>query len=166
MGKVMNRITLTNTTDLEMAAQGLISADRVRSETVEALVDSGAVMLVLPADLAARLGFPVVEMRHARMANGALVHTPCVGNVRFEVFGRQMTCGALVLPGCTTPLIGQLQLEELDLIVDAKNREVRVNPESPDVVIVDVLRASESSAVWPPQIRVANQNEARTSISR
>jgi clan AA aspartic protease len=141
MGKVMNHIKLTNATDLDMAERGLIAREQVRTETVEALVDSGAIMLALPEDLVAKLGFPTIEMRRAKMANGAIHEVPCVGNVRFEVLGRQMTCGALVLPAGTTPLIGQLQLEELDLIIDAKNREVRVNPASPDIVTVELLRA-------------------------
>src|SRR5688500_8611228 len=141
MGKVMNIIKLTNTTDLDEAARGLIAPDQVRTVSVEALVDSGAIMLALPQDLVDRLGVPVVEMRRAKMADGQVRELACVGSVRFEVLGRQMTCGALVLPAGTTPLIGQLQLEELDLIVDAKNREVRVNPESPDMPTLDLLRA-------------------------
>lgn len=32
----------------------------------------------------------------------------------------------------TTPLVGQIPLEGLDLIVDPKLQEVRPNPESPD----------------------------------
>ena len=141
MGKVMNQIELTNTTDLDEAARGLIPPEQVRSVTVPALVDSGAVMLALPQDLVDRLGFPVVEHRRAKIATGEVRELACVGNVRFEVLGRQMTCGALVLPTGTTPLIGQLQLEELDLIVDATNREVRVNPDSPDMPTIDLLRA-------------------------
>lgn len=44
-----------------------------------------------------------------------------------------MTCDALVLPAGATALIGQIPLEGLDLIVDPKSREVRVNPLSPDM---------------------------------
>jgi hypothetical protein len=35
-------------------------------------------------------------------------------------------------------LIGQIQLEALDLIVDAKSQELRVNPESPDIETLDL----------------------------
>ena len=136
----MNRIKLTNATDYDNAERGLAPATQVRTEEVEALVDTGATMLCLPADLVARLGFPVREMRKARLANGTLAEVACIGSVLFEVLGRRMTCGALVLPTGSTPLIGQLQLEELDLIVDAKSREVRVNPASPDMPLLDLLR--------------------------
>src|SRR5687767_755324 len=142
MGKVMNRIRLTNTTDMADAARGRLPADQVRTVEIEALVDTGAIMLALPADLVERLGFPVVEHRRVRLATGEVVPVPCVGDVRFEVLGRQMTCGAIVLPVGATPLIGQMQLEELDLIVDPKNREVHVNPASPDMPLLDLLRAS------------------------
>jgi hypothetical protein len=39
------------------------------------------------------------------------------------------------------PLIGQI-LEGLDLVVDPKSREVTVNPASPDMPLLDLLRAS------------------------
>jgi hypothetical protein len=42
----------------------------------------------------------------------------------------------------TTALIGQIPLEALDLIVDPKSREVRVNPESPDAPLLEILLAS------------------------
>ena len=142
MGKVMNRITLTNATDFDCAERGLLAPDQVRTLEADALVDSGATMLGLPADLVERLGLPVREHRKVRLADGSVREVPCVGSLLFRVLGRQMTCGALVLPAGSTPLIGQLQLEELDLIVDGKNREVRVNPESPDMPLLDLLRAS------------------------
>jgi hypothetical protein len=36
-------------------------------------------------------------------------------------------------------LIGQVQLEVLDLVVDARSQEARVNPAPPDVPILDML---------------------------
>ncbi len=142
MGKVMNRITLTNATDFDNAERGTLGSESVRTLEVDALVDSGATMLGLPADVVARLGLPLREMRKVRLADGSVAEVACVGSLLFEVLGRRMTCGALVLPAGAMPLIGQLQLEELDLIVDAKNREVRVNPASPDMPLLDLLRAS------------------------
>lgn len=142
MGKVMNTITLTNTYDLGLAEHGKLPREQVRTASIEALVDTGAIMLALPADLVATLGFPVRELRRIKTATGAIEEVPCVGDVLFEVLGRKMTCGAIVLPAGTTPLIGQLQLEELDLIVDPKNREVRVNPASPDMPTLDLLAVS------------------------
>ncbi len=78
------------------AETGIISPDDIRSAEVEALVDAGANMLVLPADVLA------------------------------ENAG-------------TMPLIGQVLLEELDLIVDLRSKELRPNPESPDMPMIDVF---------------------------
>ena len=50
-----------------------------------------------------------------------------------------MNCDALVIARGATPLIGQVQLEVLDLIVDPKSRGLRVNPESPDVPLMDLM---------------------------
>jgi len=46
------------------------------------------------------------------------------------------------MPARSTPLIGQIQLEALDLLVDAKSRQATVNPASPDVPLLDLLHAS------------------------
>ena len=59
-----------------------------------------------------------------------------------EILGREMQGEALVIAAGQTPLIGQIPLENLDLIVDPKSREVQVNPASPDMPLMDLLRAS------------------------
>jgi hypothetical protein len=50
-----------------------------------------------------------------------------------------MTSDALVMPAGSPPLIGQVQLEVLDLVVDAKSRDVMVNPASPDMPTLDLM---------------------------
>ena len=49
MGRVMVNLKLTNDTDREMAARGIITADQVRTVEIEALVDTGATMMAIPA---------------------------------------------------------------------------------------------------------------------
>ena len=56
--------------------------------------------------------------------------------------GRDTVINALVEAAGTTPLIGQIPLEELDLLVDPKSRELRVNPASPDAPLLDLLSAA------------------------
>ena len=139
MGKVMAKIKLTNEVDLQALDRGLIRRDEVRSVEIEALVDTGATQLVIPADVAAFLGLQTVTMRRVRYANGQTASIPCMGAIRFEILGRAMVCDALVEATGTTALIGQIPLENLDLLVDPKTREVRVNPESPDMPLLDLL---------------------------
>ena len=139
----MTKIKVTNPTDVDMARQGLIPAEQVRSEELDALVDTGATMLVLPADVCRRLGLRFErQKRKVRYADGRVARVPWVSGVRIEILGRQMTCDALVEPRRTTALVGQIPLEGLDLVVDPKSREARVNPASPDAPLLDLLAAS------------------------
>ena len=139
MGKVMTKLTLENATDRGKAEEGLIRRDEVRRVEVIALVDTGATTLVLPADVAEKLGVPIRDRRPARLADGSLCDVGRVTGLYIEILGRDMTGDALVMPTGTTPLIGQIPLEALELIVDPKSQEARVNPAHPDGPIVDLL---------------------------
>jgi clan AA aspartic protease len=134
----MTKLKLSNSTDRDKAAEGLLPPDQVRSIEIEALVDTGATTLALPRDVVARLGLPVAGTRRAKDAQGIVIELPWVGSLMIEILGRRMFCDALVIPEGATALIGQIPLEGLDLIVDPKSREVRVNPESPDMPILDL----------------------------
>ena len=79
--------------------------------------------------------------RPVRYANGAVAEIPWTV-VRVEILGRKTTCDALVQEAGTTPLIGQIPLEALDLVVDPKSQQVSVNPASPDAPMLDLLAAS------------------------
>lgn len=142
MGKVMTRIKLTNSLDIGNARSGILQADRIRAVELEALVNTGATLLALPEDAVNQLGLTQMDWRKVRLADGSLRELALVGDLRVEILGREMTCDALVMPAGSTPLIGQMQLEALDLLVDAKSRQVTVNPASPDTPLLDMLRVS------------------------
>ena len=125
----MTKVELCNMTDLEDARRGLIPPAAVRKMTIEALVDTGAMIMAIPEDVATALGLPLIDVRTVALADGTNRRVPKVGGMRIEILGRQMTCDALVIPTGTTPLIGQIPLEGLDLIVDPGTREVRVYSE-------------------------------------
>jgi clan AA aspartic protease len=139
MGKIMTKLKLTNNTDYDKAIEGSIPRDAVRWVEVEALVDTGATQLALPEDIVKRLGVPTAGTRRAKDARGITIELAWVGGLRIEILGREMTGDALVLPKGATPLIGQIPLEQLDLIVDPKTREARVNPASPDLPLLDLM---------------------------
>ena len=142
MGRVMQTIKLTNSYDEEYVARGDLPADRVRSTEIEALVDTGATMMVLPADAVSRLGLLPAGYRKVRYADGRIAEVPWVSGVGITILGRQTVTNALVEAAGTTALIGQIPLEELDLLVDPKSRELRVNPASPDAPLLDLLAAA------------------------
>jgi len=124
----MTKLTLENFADRANAAHGLIRPEEVRRVEVEALVDTGATTLVLPADIAEKLGLPFRDRKTARMADGSLSEVARVSGLYIEILGRDMTGDALVVPAGVTPLIGQVQLEMLDLVVDTRNRQLIPNP--------------------------------------
>jgi clan AA aspartic protease len=136
---VMAKLKITNNTDADKALEGLISAEQVRSVVIEALVDTGATTLAIPEEVVRALGVRVRGTLQARDARGHIIDLPWVGGLRIEILCREMTCDALVLPEGAAALIGQIQLEGLDLIVDPKSRDVRVNPRSPEVPLLDLM---------------------------
>ncbi len=128
----MTKLILENSGDTAMVARGLLEPSKVRRLSLNALVDTGATTLVIPADAAAELGLRELQRKQAILADGSLVDWAVVGDLSIEIAGRSMTCDALVAPAGTTALIGQIPLEALDLIVDPKSQEARPNPAHPD----------------------------------
>jgi len=142
MGKIMTKLKLTNNTDWDLTQAGKLEPGKVRVVEVQALVDTGATLLALPAEVCRALGLVHQGSRRVRYADGRVKDVPWVGGVRIEILGREMTCDALVQAEGTTPLIGQIPLEGLDLIVDPKTLDVLVNPASPDIPLMDLLRVA------------------------
>jgi len=153
MGKVMTRIKITNALDIGNARSGMLPAGQIRALELDALVDTGATLLALPEDAVDRLGLLQMDIRKVRLADGTLREVALVGDLRVEILGRVMTCDALVMPAGSTPLIGQMQLEALDLLVDAKSRQATVNPASPDTPLLDLLRSSIYDELTPRDAR-------------
>ncbi len=138
MGRVMNRIRLTNANDHANVLEGRIPPEEMRSVELDALVDTGAMLLAIPEEAAAALGVSVLGVETARLADGSPLAVRRVGPIRLEILGRHMSCDALVLPTGTITLIGQIPLEALHLIVDPAKQELRLAPGEP---IMDLLAA-------------------------
>jgi clan AA aspartic protease len=142
MGKTVTPLILTNFIDVENASSGALPPGQVRRFEVEGLVDTGAMELAIPAELASALGAPVIGHRGVRFADGRTDRVPYVGGLLIEILGRQFQGGAYVLPAGSTILIGQIPLEHLDLVVKPATREVIVNPDHPDGPISEMYRLS------------------------
>ena len=138
----MTHVKLTNLFDLDRARNGLLFGAEVRSLVIEALVDTGAMSLVLPAEVVEALGLPIARTQGVRLADGTRRDLPVVAGVMIEILGRTMSCDAIVTPAGSTPLIGQIPLEGLDLVVTPGTREVGPNPANPDGPVYELLRAS------------------------
>jgi clan AA aspartic protease len=132
MGLVMIIIKVSNITDMDNAQRGLIPSESVRSAEIEAMVDTGATMLALPADAVQQLGVPEKGRQRVRYADGRTAELSRVMGVHLALMGRDMTCDALVLPAGSRALLGVIPLEGLDLVVNPKTQTLGPNPESPD----------------------------------
>ena len=138
----MEKIKLTNDYEQTQAEAGTLNASEVRTVEIEALVDTGATMMMLPADVVAQLGVPVKGHRKVRYADSRVEEVPWVAGIRIDVRGRNAVVSALVGAAGSTALLGQIPLEEMDFIVDPKSRELRPNPASPDAPVLDLLRVA------------------------
>jgi predicted aspartyl protease len=131
VGEVRATLLLENQRDRILADAGHLDSNRVRHLEIDALVDTGAVMTLLPRDVVETLGLPIEGAFVFTLANEAQVP---FGRARFlslTLAGRQWDTDCLVGPPKCEPLIGQLVLERLDLIVDPVARIVSPRPESP-----------------------------------
>ena len=127
MGKVVQAIRLTN------------FVDPSKSVEVEALVDTGATMLSLPVDLVERLGLQKFSEVAVRYADNRTDRKGVYGVVTLEINGRRGHFDVLAEKTGTSPLIGQIVLEELDLVVSPKTGSLMPNPQSPEMPRMDML---------------------------
>ncbi len=131
MGEVRTTIELRNRRDLWLAELGQLPAAQVRSVSVDALVDTGAVMILLPQDLVERLGLPRPKKAIVTLANEQKIELEVATDLSITVAGREWETDCLVGPPECEALLGQLVLERLDLIVDPLKQTVTPRPESP-----------------------------------
>lgn len=127
MGKVIEKIRVTS----------FLEPDR--SAEVDAVIDTGATMLVLPQKLVQQLGLKKIREATVRYANGQTESKGVYGVVTVEIQGRTGNFDVLAEAEGTQPLVGQIVLEALDLVVDPRSRTLTPNPESPDMPMVEIL---------------------------
>jgi len=134
MGEIVVQCEVENTVDRANADRGLIAQSRVRRESVEGIVDTGAVMLMLPKDLVERLGLAAGQTVTVTYADERTEERPVAGPVTVKI-GDRITQTQCVIgpPGCEV-LIGQLVLEATDMVADCTNRTLMPrNPGYPNL---------------------------------
>ncbi|PSB01007.1 retroviral-like aspartic protease family protein [Merismopedia glauca] len=128
MGKVTTTIIVTNLVDQIMADRGFISADEIRSVTLEnVLVDTGASRLCLPAEIIAQLGLTIAGEVEVKTAVGTRKVRVFQG-LKLSVEGREGTFNCVELPESEDPLLGLIPLEDLGLEPDLQNQRLRLLP--------------------------------------
>ena len=129
MGQVLTTIAVTNRIDLVMAERGFISAEEVRSVTIDkVIVDTGATLLSLPAPIISQLGLKQVGERNVETSTGITIGRIFAG-AQIIIEGREGRFDCLELPeGVSAVLLGVTPLEILGLEPDLKNQRLRVLP--------------------------------------
>ena len=131
MGEVRARLVLENQSDRVLADAGHLEIGRIRRVELDALVDTGAIMTLLPQDVVEALGLPLDGKIIVTLANEEMIELPRARLLSLAFGDRQMDTDCLVGPPRCEPLLGQLVLERLDLIVDPVKHLVSPRPESP-----------------------------------
>ena len=124
MGTVYAEITLKNADDLVRVKDGHLDEKDVRSETLNAIVDTGAGTLIINEELRQKLGIRVNKLRHVTLADGTKQTYGQAEGVCVQWKDREMICFPLVLPNAQKILLGAIPLEAMDLIVDPGKEEL------------------------------------------
>lgn len=139
MGKVLTKITIKNRIDESDASRGMIAEEQVRSVTIEdALVDTGATTLCLPADAITHLGLELLREVDVVTSTG-LSKARIFRDATISICGRKGTFECLELPGGESPLIGVIPLEFLGLEPDLTNQRLRVLPSESAATYLTIL---------------------------
>ena len=98
---------------------------------VDALADTGAVHMCIPLHIQIQLKLEEIDKKEVTLADGSHILVPYVGPIELRYKNRVGFAGALVMGD--QPLLGAIPMEDMDLVVVPKTREVIVNPSSPNV---------------------------------
>ncbi|MBT3256695.1 MAG: clan AA aspartic protease [Deltaproteobacteria bacterium] len=120
MGHIFAEIELSNPKQMDLA-----------SMKVQALVDTGALMLCIPDHVALQLNLETESTRVVSVADGRRKNVPYVGPVKVSFGKRFCYVGALVIGD--EVLLGAVPMEDMDLVVNPGRREITVDPVSPNI---------------------------------
>ncbi len=131
MGKVVTTLKVANFVDTVLAERGFIRPEQVRCQSVDGVVvDTGASMLCLPANVIQALGLRYAGDVATRTATGSGVARLFQG-VLLDIQGREGTFDCLELPEGVDPLLGVIPQEQLGLEPDLQNQQLRLLPATP-----------------------------------
>ena len=136
MGEISVDFELENAVDRENFERGFREESGVRRTRVQGIVDTGAVMLVLPQNIVEQLGLRVQATKVVTYADNRTEERPVAGPVTVRIGDRSTHTDCLVGPPSGEVLIGQIIMETLDLIADCTNRTL--TPRIPDYPLLRI----------------------------
>jgi len=133
MGKVSVKIELVNYQDMVAFNLGLKKENEIRRFIENnALIDSGATMLMIPKKTINYLGLVKRGTILVKDANGNSEKRNVFGDVWLKILNNEGVFECIELPDNVPLLIGQIPLERFDLVVDCTNQQLTINPEHPE----------------------------------
>ena len=137
MGEISVDFELENPIDRGILERGLGEQSSVRRTRVQGIVNTGAIMLVLPQNVVERLGLQIQATVVVRDADDRREERPMAGPVTVRIGDRSTRTDCVVGPLLSEVLIGQVILEALDLIADSTNRTL--TPRTPDYPLLNLM---------------------------
>jgi predicted aspartyl protease len=136
VGRFSVRFEVANNIDVVDAQRGLLEPEKVRRQTIEGVVDSGATRLVLPESVVRQLGLSSKGKVKVRYANEEKATREAVKNVYVQLLGRDGVFTAIVEPKWRDALIGAIVLEDLDFVIDCTHQ--KLVPRDPRYVFSEI----------------------------
>jgi len=130
MGKIIEKIKIAS------------FFDPTKSLEIDAVVDTGATMLVLPKNIVEELGLKKIEEVKVKYADGRVEKKEVYGAVKLELKGRVGIFDVLAENEGSQALIGQIVLERLDLIIEPSTKKLIPNPRSPEMPMIEIFSLS------------------------
>ena len=124
MGNVNVQITLRNSFDVGASKRGLIKETEIRHAAVDALVDTGAITLVINQELFQKLGLLKTGERETSFANNEKAMCKMTEPVEISWENRVIAVPAIVVENAPVVLLGVLPLEGMDVMVDSVNQKL------------------------------------------
>jgi len=124
MGMVYTEITLQNYDDITDFDKKRIVEKEIRQATVTAVVDTGAMYMVINEELSQKLGLRINGETTAHIANGQSIKCKLIEAVKVQWKNRHIVVPAIIIPGSKKILFGAMALEGMDLMVNPVNQEV------------------------------------------
>lgn len=131
MCEIKVQIELENFGGRYLFLENKLQEREIQRLKIEAFVDTGAVMMMLPQDVVEKLGLKISRKVVVSYANEMREERPVAGVVTVKIGDRFMNTDCIVGPPLSEALIGQVIMEELDLIPDCQRQTLSPRPESP-----------------------------------
>jgi hypothetical protein len=121
MGEVRVKVRMRNFVDPALAERGGGRIEDVPTSQLDCLVKTGALMVLLLEDEVGELGLSRGGRIIVIDADDRREELSTARGLEVSMLGRSMVTDCVIGPPSCEPLMGQLVLEELDLVVQAPN---------------------------------------------